>query len=201
MPEERRATGFTTAALALIVAIALTPGVLLADGDSDTLNYGDIGQAIAAILIFAILLFVLGKWAWKPIVKELRRREQDIAEALNRAQEREEEAQGLLTHYKARLDHAENEARDLLTKSRKEAAEFHDQIIASARSEAAQSAEKVRKELEQAKVQAIGELQTTTAQMAANIAGAVIRKELSDSDQQRLLDASLAEIKKQASEG
>lgn len=201
MPEARRSNKLAIAAFALIAAVALTGRVALAEGDSENLDYGDLGQAIAAVLIFAILLFVLGKWAWKPIVKELRRREQDIADALNRAQRREEEAQGLLNHYKARLDQAEHEARDLLADSRKEAAEFHDEIVATARSEAAQGAEKVRKELEQAKIQAIGELQTTTAQLAAGIAGEVIRKELTDGDQQRLLDVSLAEIKKLASEG
>ena len=65
---------------------------------------GDLGQAIATVVIFLLLLAVLGRWAWRPIVSQLQQREQRIADTISAAQKREKEAQDLLESYRKRLD-------------------------------------------------------------------------------------------------
>jgi len=161
---------------------------------------GDLGQALAVIVVFVLLLLILRKWAWKPIVTQLRRREQDILESLEAAQRREREASQLLDHYKARLERAEAEAQQLLDNTRQEAEKIRAITLDSARAEAERSAERARADLERAKQHALRELRDATAEMASEIAGKVIRRELSPEDKKRLLEQSLEEIKKRASQ-
>ena len=87
-----------------------------------------------------------------------------------------------------------------MAESRKQAAELHDGALRAAREEARQTAERAQQELERAKQQAFDELRKATAEMASDIAETVIRKELSQADQQRLLKRSLEEIAGQAAQ-
>ena len=101
-----------------LAVLVLFPGPVWAEQGGRQLNPGDIGHALAAMAIFVVLLLVLRKWAWRPIIAQLRRREEDIADALRRAQQREKEALDLLSRYKARLARAEAESGTLLAESR-----------------------------------------------------------------------------------
>jgi len=161
---------------------------------------GDLGQAVVAVATFGILLLILRKWAWRPVIAQLRRREEDIAGSLARAQQREREATELVNHYKARIAQAEQEAERLIAESRKQAADLRDEALRAAQEKARQDADRALQELERAKQQAFAELRKATAAMASDIAQTVLRKELSQADQQRLLERSVKEIVKQAAE-
>ncbi len=186
-----------TARLAAPVVLLATAMPAAAAGGAE-FYFGDPGQAVISILIFLLLLAVLGKWAWKPLVSQLQRREQGIAEALEHAQARNKEADDLLAQYKARLDAAQAQAAELLAKSRADAAEAREKILSAAQSEAHRAGESARQEIERAKLDALAELQDTTARLATDVAARVIRKNLSDDDQRRLLSDSLAEIRQRA---
>jgi len=161
---------------------------------------GDLGQAIVAVATFGILLLVLRKWAWRPIIAQLRRREEDIAGALDRAQRREKEADEILRHYQARLAQAEKEAEALISESRAQAEQLRGETLKAAREKAREGADQALRDLEKAKQRAFYELRQATAEMASDIAQSVLRKDLSEADQQRLLDRSLSEIAKKAAE-
>jgi F-type H+-transporting ATPase subunit b len=161
-------------------------------------NPGDIGQAIAALLAFGLLLAVLGRWAWKPIVTQLRAREADIAASIERARKLQAEAQELHDQHKARLDRAESEAQEIAAAARRAGAEARENILALARQEAQEVSKRARTELERARGDALVELRQATAAMAAEIAARVVRRELTDAERQRLLDDSLEEIIKHA---
>ncbi len=185
------------AATAAMLALVIAPTAAFAAGDAQ-LTPGDIGHMIAAIVVFAVLLLVLRRWAWKPIVSQLRRREKDIAEALSRAEQRETEAGELLERYQGRLANAEAEAEKMLARYRQQAVEAHDELLEAARAETKESREKSRMELEAAKKEALQELRDTTAELATDIAGRVLKKKLSAEDQRNLLDESLKQIQEQA---
>jgi F-type H+-transporting ATPase subunit b len=163
------------------------------------MDFGDVGQAIAAMLIFLILLAVLGKWAWKPIATQLRLREQEIADAMARSQKRENESQELLAQYKARLDRADADAQEVLARTRKEAAEVRQSILTTAHDESRKFAEQARQEIEQAKQSAMNELYDVTASLATEMAGKIIHKNLTPEDQGALLQESLEDIRRRAS--
>jgi F-type H+-transporting ATPase subunit b len=174
-------------------------GMLCAGEGQKGFDPGDVGQAVAAMAIFVLLLVVLGKWAWKPIVGQLRQREQEIAETIERAEKREKESQNLLAEYKARLDRAEGDSQEVLARSRKEAAEAREEILTTAREEGQKFADQAKQEIEQAKQTAIHELYDETASLATEMAGRIIRKSLNVEDQRVLLRESLEEIRKNAS--
>ena len=155
---------------------------------------GDLGQAIAAILIFLGLLAILGRWAWKPLVAQLRHREESINHALELSQQREREATDLLAHYTARMKAVEAEAADLLAQSRRDAAQAREELLAQARQEARQFMAAAREELQHAKQSALQDIYASTAELSTQIASRVLGKALDADDQDRLLTLSFQEV-------
>ncbi|MCL2701237.1 MAG: F0F1 ATP synthase subunit B [Phycisphaerae bacterium] len=185
------------AVLALLLAFAL-PAAAGGGGGGDGLYIGDIGQAIASLIIFGLLLLVLGKWAWKPIIAQLQRREQRIAETIKNAEDRQAQADALLEEYRQKLAAADAEVADVLASARKDAAAAREQILQAARAEAGRIAEQSTTEIEQAKSVAIRDLYEQAAVLATDVAGKIIRKQLKPDDQKQMLQDALAEIKQRA---
>ncbi len=158
---------------------------------------GDLGQAIAAVAIFAVLLLLLGRYAWKPILRQLQQREKMVADAIARAEKREKKSQELLAHYQARLDAAESEARKLMESSKAEAESARTEILDTARDQAEQIIRDARESLDEAKKKALEDLYDSTAELAADVAGRIIRRELSPEEHRRLVEQSLDEIRKE----
>jgi F-type H+-transporting ATPase subunit b len=157
---------------------------------------GDLGQAIAAILIFLGLLAILGRWAWKPVVGQLKRREESIAQALERSQQREQEARDLLAQYTARLQAADAEAQEVIARGRHEAAAAREELLTQARQEAQKFIAEAKEDLRHAKQMALQELYVSTAKLSADIAAQLLGRVLSSQDQDRLLNGCLQEIGK-----
>ena len=159
---------------------------------------GDLGQAIAAIAIFGLLLFVLGKWAWGPIVRQLQDREQDIIETIETTQRHQQEAQELLEQYQGKIDNADTEAAEILERSAQNAGVEGEKIIEAARQEARESVKRGLAEIKQAKRQAIRDMRDATAQLATEIAGAIIDDSLTPQVHNHLVDASIKAIDRRA---
>ena len=101
--------GIASAALAAAAAWLLAAAPALAeDGPAEKSSpyYGDLGQAFMILAVFAGLMFILGKYAWKPIIGQLQRREKEIGEKLQDTERRNRESKELEAHYHARLDRA-----------------------------------------------------------------------------------------------
>lgn len=183
-------------AVLAVAAVLFCPAAAFAaeEGGGSGLPTGDLGQAIAAILIFVGLLAVLGKWAWKPIVRQLEQREQGIAQTIAKAQEREQQAQALLAQYKQRLDEAEGQAAEMMNESRRKGAEAHEKLLAEAKQESHRLVQSAQVEIQQAKTDALRELYDATAQLAVQAAGKIIHKTLRVEDHREILEESLREV-------
>jgi F-type H+-transporting ATPase subunit b len=161
---------------------------------------GDLGQAIAALLIFLLLLALLGKFAWKPIVNQLRQREEAFAVTLSDAEKKQAHAEELREEYQQRLDRIETESDQILADSRREAAAEREQVLAEARDEARRQIDRARDDIAAARQRARHELEALTAQMAAEIAQQVLRRNLSAEDHKRLIDEAMRQIAREAEE-
>ena len=181
---------FRLLAAAAVVLCAAAPA--WAEGEGG--KYGDLGQALTALAIFGGLLLILGKFAWKPVIAQLKRREQEVGERLRDAERRQNEAQDLEAHHRARLDLAEGEAKKLLDKSVEQAALAREELLAAAKEEGVRSIEAAKGEIERFKQDALAELQEAMADVAVDIAGQIIREELSPAKQQELVRESLERI-------
>lgn len=144
-----------------------------------------IGLVFWMFLAFSILLFILGKFAWKPILKMLNEREESIEKALQAAEEAKLEMQKLQANNEQIVAEARKQADTII----KEAREIKEKIISDAKNAAAIEADKVMKNakasIENEKNQALNEIRNQIAEFSVLIAEKVIRKELSNENKQK----------------
>ena len=163
-------------------------------GSPSPIESGTIWNAVWAIGIFLGLLVVLGKLAWKPVLRALEQRERHIAETLANAAAQQAASQKLLQEYQARLDSADAEAAKRLAEARQAAAEARETILTAARSEAEALTKRAASEINAAKQVALTELYAFAGDLATTAAEKILQRQLTAFDQQRLIEESLAEI-------
>src|SRR5690554_518350 len=146
----------------------------------------DIGLIFWTGLTFLILMFVLTKFVWKPIMGVVNKREQNIQEALDMAKKTKAEMEQLQTKNANLLKEARIERDEMI----KEAKETTVQMIESAKAKAKEEADKIienaRISIEAEKTAAMSELRKDVAGIALEIAEKIIREELSDRKSTRL---------------
>ena len=165
----------------------------LAAGDTN-LFAGKPWQSIAAVISFLILLIVLRKFAWKPILQGLQDREQKIKTDLEHAEAAAKDATATLEKHKAQLAEAHAEARKIIDDSRTAAEKITAKVKSQTEMEIAQMRDHATNDIRKAKEQAIGEIYGQTASLATQVAGCILQRELNPTDQARLVQESLDEI-------
>jgi F-type H+-transporting ATPase subunit b len=139
------------------------------------------------LIIFALLLGVLGKFAWVPIREALERREQSIADQIAEAQRSRDEARRLLEEHELKIASAHDEIRGLMDDARKEADQQRHSIIADAERVAADQQARAILEIDAAKHAAIEELAKTEVHRVVDLAGRIVGKELKPDDHASLI--------------
>ena len=144
----------------------------------------DIGLIFWTTISFAILYFILAKFAWKPILGAVTEREKSIKDALSAAEKAKEEMANLKADNEKILNEAKLQRESLL----KEAREIKSKIIADAESEATEKANKLIKSaktaIENEKSAAMKELKNTVVDLSLDIAEKLLSKELADKSKQ-----------------
>jgi F-type H+-transporting ATPase subunit b len=150
--------------------------------------------AIWTAVVFIVLLVVLAKFAWNPIVEALQQREQNIADNIAAAAEKNEEAKGLLAEHQAKLAGAADEVRELLEEARRDAEQTKGQIVAEARAAAQAEHERGMRDLELATDSALKQLAETSANLAVDLAGKVVQETITPEHQARVVREALAKL-------
>ncbi len=156
------------------------------------------GSMLWTLLTFIILLLILWKFAWGPIVKGLQAREDAIRNDIEQAKQDREEASKLLSEYEdklksasqeinERLSRAEQDANTRIEQARQEAREEGDKLIARAKSEI---------EAEKAKVES--DLRSRIAELATDVASKAIAESFTREDQQRIIQQRLETLEKKS---
>lgn len=173
--------------LAALTMVALP--VLAAEGAEapPSLLAGNIGNVIWTVLIFVLVLVVLGKYAWGPILGTLQQRESFIHEALAKAKRDRDEAEVRLKEYEERLANARAEATAIVDEGRRDAEAVKRKIEADAKAEADKMIERARHEIKIATDTATSSLYQLSAKLATDMASRVIGRELSAQDHERLI--------------
>ena len=140
----------------------------------------DFGLIFWTVLVFVILLVILRKYAWKPILKGLEEREHTIADSLSQA----EDARAEMASMKAENERILQEAREERGKILREAKEVSNIMKSEAKeiakTEGAKMLDEARREIENQKNAAMGEVKSFAADLSVQIAEKILRKELSD---------------------
>lgn len=145
------------------------------------------GDALVQLLAFAILLYLLKKYAWPPLMKVMRDREEHIASEIDAAEKARKEAESLLAEYKELMRNARIESQQFIEDAKKQGESQYQDIVARAREEAEQMKEAARLEIQSEKEKAVRELRDQVASLSVFIASKVIEKELTEADQEALI--------------
>jgi F-type H+-transporting ATPase subunit b len=151
--------------------------------------------AICTLVVFGLLLAVLRKFAWGPISKALDDREHKIESDIAAAHRQNEEARELLKQYEARLAAAQDEVRAIIEEARRDAAVTQQEILAKAQADATAEMNRAKREVETARDQALQQLAETSANLAVDLAGKIVRAKLNASDHKTLIDEAVSRFK------
>ncbi|HPH16926.1 MAG TPA: F0F1 ATP synthase subunit B [Bacteroidales bacterium] len=136
------------------------------------------GLVFWTTITFVLLMFLLGKFAWKPIIGAVNARNKSIEDALKLAETTKEEMKQLQADNEKIIAEARRERDALL----KEAREMKDQLITQAKKEASDESQKIlqaaKQAIENEKKNAIQELKTKVAEISIEIAEKILAKEL-----------------------
>ena len=155
--------------------------------------------AIVTAIIFLLLLLVLAKFAWRPIIEALDRREQGIADQLDEAKRINLQAQKISADYERKLAAAADEVRELLEEARRDAEATKQRVVAEAQDAAAAERDRAVREIELAKYEALHELSQESVKQAIDLAGQVIRREVKAEDHTGLIKETLEKFPSQSS--
>lgn len=191
-----------TLLIVLVVAL-LSAGPLLAapqehgEGAGEpSIFAGDVGNALWTVVIFVVLLWVLGKYAWGPILDGLQGREQFIRESLEQAKRERDEAHQLLEKYDAKLASARQEVDEILDEARRDAQALREREEQKAREEAERMIERARREIDLATETAVKRLYGQASRLSVEVAGRILRRELKPEDHDRLIDDAVSSFER-----
>lgn len=159
---------------------------------------GDLGNAIFTLLIFLLVLVVLGKFAWGPLLAALQKRETFIRESLELAKRERETAEARLHEYEQRLLKAREEASAIVDEGRRDAEAVKRRMEEDARKSTEATIERAKREIGLAKDTAVKELYEQSAQLAMEMASNVLKRQLSTEDHHRLVQDALTELRQKA---
>lgn len=155
------------------------------------INQFSYGLFFWQLIILLVVIFILGKFAWKPIVNALEEREQGISDALASAEKAKLEMARLTNENEQLLKDARVERDAIL----QEAKTLKDKIVAeakeSAQTEGAKLIENAKREIEDQKLKALAEVKNQVSSLSLDIARKVLAKEFEDQGKQEALVSDL----------
>ena len=153
----------------------------------------DIGLLFWMLVSFGIVLFILKKYAWKPILKSLDERNNFIQESIDSAKKAREEMASLKADHEVIITDAKNQRDAIL----KEAREIKDKMIAEAKGLASKEGERMitsaRESIQNEKMAAITVLKNQVAHLSIEIAEKILKQELAEKDKQKTIIKNLLE--------
>ncbi len=184
--------------LFLILAVVPALGAAASgEGGDGNIFTGDLGNIIWALVVFGLVVLVLGRFAWGPILEGLQQREDFIRDSLETAKQDRDQAEHRLKQYDDKLSEARAEATAIVEEGRRDAEVLRQRIDEEARAEAEKTIERAKREIGIAKETAVKELYTLSGNLATEIASRIVGRELKPEDHQRLIEESIGELEQQ----
>ncbi len=184
------------AAMAGWAAMA-TPVIALAEEESGAgidILIPKPAEFIPALIAFLIILLVLVKLVWPPVLEMMEKREEKIQGDLDSAEQSKKDAAQSAKDSEAELVNAHLEAEAIIANARKEANEERAQILAKAQREAAAIIAKGHEAVDSERHKATIELSSSVVDLSVEIAAKIIGNDLSEEQQRKLAEKYLAEM-------
>ena len=156
----------------------------------------DPGLFVWTILTFLLLFAVLAKFAWKPLLKMLKDREDFIKSSLEDAETAQQELARLNSERKEILNKARGEAQTILSQGKVAATKLKEETLNDAKEKAKAIVNDAEKQIQVEKDKAIAEIKGEVVNLSLSVAEKLIKKNLSVDDNKALIDESLSHVKK-----
>lgn len=148
----------------------------------------ELGQSLMTLVSFAILVYFIHRFAWKPIMSILDERADRIEKDLTTAKDKSEQSQKLSQEAEEAIVNAQIEASNIIEEAKAQANPVKEQIINQAREEARKIKADAKIEVEQQRQRAATEMKTEVTDIAVAIADKILQREINADDQQRLIE-------------
>ncbi len=152
------------------------------------------GLIIWTIITFVLLLLVLGKFAWKPLLQALQNREKEIADSLAKAEQAKKDAEQMIAENKAAMEKANADTAKLIAESRAVAEQLKSDIVAKANESAKKMLEQAKEEISREKDTAMVQLRSEVADLSISIAEKIIDETLDNAKQKKMVDKVIQQM-------
>lgn len=166
------------------------------DGEKPSLLSVNPGLIIWTIIIFVILLILLRKIAWGPLIKSLHTREEMIKNSIENAESLNKEAQRLIEENKKNLAEANAQSMKIINEAKDMANKLREEILSKANDDAIKISEQAIRDIEQQKESALNEMKDKISDLAISAAEKIISESLDNEKQKKLINDFLSQVPK-----
>ncbi len=154
------------------------------------------GTIFWTTLTFLVLLLILYKIGWRPVLQMLNDRETKIRDSLQQAEKAQQEAEKTLKEQALIIETAKNKAQEILASSRKSAENTSEEIVHAAREEADHMLERAKKEIDQSRSKAVKEIRDLAVELSIAATQKLIGKSLGKDEHERVVQESINKLDK-----
>jgi len=155
---------------------------------------GNFGLLFFTWITFGLLVVLLGKYGWGPIMETIRNREEKIQDDITTAEEQREKAEQLLNERKEELNEAHDEAREIIEDAREKAEKVGEDIEEEARRKADSMVESAEREIEAERKQAFESVEGEIGGLAIDLAEKILSKDIDQQEHDQMIDDFLSNL-------
>jgi F-type H+-transporting ATPase subunit b len=176
-----------------MLTLNLAAVALQEEGKGDLLSPNG-GLMFWTIVIFALLLVVLSRFAFKPMLAAVEARERALQDALDSAKRDRDEAARVLAENRAQLEQARGEAQKLIADGRATAEKLRGDLMEQTKAQQQELLERARRDIDNEKSKAIAALRREAVDLAIAGAGKVIERNLDTDANRKLVEGYLSSV-------
>lgn len=154
----------------------------------------DPGLFIWTILTFLVLVALLAKFAWRPLLDALEGRRATIAKALDDAQKARQELERLQRESAEMMRQARVEAESIVSRSRSDAEALREELKQKSRAEAASIVKNAEKQIQMETARAVQQIRTEAVELSVAIASKILKRQVSQEDHEALIEDTLKQV-------
>lgn len=182
--------------LSLIFSLPAAVFAAAQQGEANPFD-GHRADSIFSVIAFAGLLFVLWRFAWKPLLGALNARQEYIEKQISDAEATKKEAQGVLNDYHKKLAGFEDEGAKILESRRKQAEEEGQKIIAKVKEEVDEIKARAQIDIDRARRVAEAELVGRSGEIVMHLGKEILGKSLNNDDNKALFDNAIRKLQEE----
>ena len=184
--------------IACLSVLGSVTAVAASEGGGGALLQPEIGTIFWTLVTFLIMVGILLRFAWKPLLGAIDAREKSIRDALQQADRDREQVEGLVKEHRDLVAEARRERAEAVELGKRDAEKVKDEILGKARAQRDQVLKQTEEQGEAGLRKARGELRATAVDLAILAAEKLLARSLDDATQRKLVEEHLADLERQS---